>query len=202
VRPAPTPARRRAHTKEESGMAIGSALRRALARGAAALLLAGCVLPLSDDEGPSTSYQGSGSGYDTSYGSGYGSAPGRPEYRGPLPSGTYTESCRGMYVDRDRQHLEAECQRRDGRWHATRIDLRECDRGIVNNDGWLQCQLQQQTVRLPAGSYRESCRDFSVEKNRLGARCRRKNGSWQDTAIDLSRCKASIRNDDGRLVCG
>ena len=154
-------------------MAIGSALRRTLARGVAALLLTGCVLPLSDDEGPSTSYQGSRTGYDAPH----GSSSGRPEYRGPLPSGSYTESCRGMSVDRDHQRLEAECQRRDGRWHATRIDLRECDRGIVNNDGWLQCQLQQQTLRLPAGSYRDSCRDFSVQKNHLGARCRRKNGN-------------------------
>jgi hypothetical protein len=183
-------------------MAAGSALGRTLARGAAALLLAGCVLPLSDDEGPSTSYQGNSAGYDAPYGSSYGSSPGRPEYRGPLPAGSYTESCREMYVDRDHHRLEAECQQRDGRWHATRVDLREYDRGIVNNDGWLQCQLQQQTVRLPAGNYRDSCRDFSVVKNHLGARCRRKNGNWQDTDIDLSRCKASIRNDDGRLVCG
>jgi len=106
-----------------------------------------------------------------------------------------------MYVNRDRHHLEAECQRRDGRWRQTRLDLRECDRGIVNNDGWLECQRQEIT-RLPAGSYRESCRDFSVDKHRLGARCRRKNGDWRDTEIDPSRCKALIRNDDGRLVCG
>ena len=183
-------------------MSILRAMRRLLARGAATMLLTSCVLPLSDSDGPSRSYQGSGGGYDTPYG-GYGSsAPARPEYRGPLPSGTYTESCREMTVDRDRHRLEAECQRRDGRWHLTYIDLRDCDREIVNNDGWLQCRRQTQAVRLPAGSYRDSCRDFSVEKNRLGARCRRKNGNWQDTDIDLSRCKAPIRNDDGRLVCG
>ena len=53
--------------------------------------------------------------------------------------------------------------------------------------GWT-CR-RQETVRLPAGSYRESCRDFSVENRRLEARCRRKNGDWRDTAIDLTRCK-------------
>jgi CVNH domain len=184
-------------------MSIRRAMSRVLARGAATMLLTGCVLPLSDSDGPSpaTPYQG-GSGYDAPYGSLDGSSIGRPEYRGTLPSGTYTETCRGMDVDRDRHRLEAECRQRDGRWHVSRLDLRECDRGIVNNNGWLQCQLPQQTLRLPAGSYRESCRDFSVEKNHLGARCRRKNGNWQDTELDLARCKGPIRNDDGRLVCG
>ena len=176
-------------------------MARLMLPGAASMLLTGCILPMSDNDGPSNSYQRSPGGYDTPYGGSGGSAS-RPEYRGPLPSGSYTESCRQMSVDRDRHRLEAECQRRDGRWHLTYIDLRDCDRGIVNNDGWLQCQRQAQTVRLPAGSYRDSCRDFSVEKNRLGARCRRKNGDWRDTELDLSRCKAPIRNDDGHLVCG
>ena len=185
-------------------MSIRRAMSRLLARGAATMLLTGCVLPLSDSDNPSpsSSYPG-GSGYDAPYGGSYGSSIGhdRPEYRGTLPSGTYSESCRVLDVDRDRHRLEAECQQRDGRWHVSRLDLRECDRGIVNNDGWLRCP-RQETVRLPAGSYRESCRDFSVEKNHLGARCRRENGNWQDTELDLARCKASIRNDDGRLVCG
>jgi hypothetical protein len=71
----------------------------------------------------------------------------------------------------------------------------------VNRDGWLECP-RQEIARLPAGSYRESCRDFNVENRRLGARCRRRNGDWRDTEIDLARCKSPIRNDDGRLVCG
>ena len=62
-------------------------------------------------------------------------------------------------------------------------------------------QLRQEIARLPAGSYRESCRDFSLENRRLEARCRRLNGQWRDTEIDLTCCKNPIRNDDGRLVC-
>jgi hypothetical protein len=107
-----------------------------------------------------------------------------------------------MRVDQDRRHLDAECQRRDGRWRDTRLDLRQCDRGIVNDDGRLACPPQAEVVRLPAGTFRESCRDFSVDGNRLAARCRRKNGDWRDTQIDLKICKSPIRNDDGRLVCG
>src|SRR5262249_44418749 len=152
----------------------------------ATMLLTSCVLPVSDSDGPATPYQGSSGGYDAPYGSTLGSSSGRdrPEYRGTLPSGTYTESCRELSVDRDRHRLEGECRRRDGRWQLTRLDLRECDRGIVNNDGWLACP-RQEIVRLPAGSYRDSCRDFSVQKSQLGARCRRKNGDWRDTEIDV-----------------
>jgi CVNH domain len=173
-------------------MPTSRAARRGLASWGAALLLAGCgALPMQDGnrEGP----------YSGSYGGG-GSRQSN-EYRGPLPAGSYTESCRDMRVDRDRRRLEAECQGRDGRWHDTTLDLRDCDRGIMNTDGRLVCP-RQEALRLPAGSYRETCRDFSVDQRRLGARCRRLNGEWRDTEIDLSRCKRPIRNDDGRLVCG
>jgi hypothetical protein len=170
-------------------------VNRRLATGAIALLLAGCALPIPQDDRASPRYSGSpgGGGYAGSY------RGERYEYRGPLPSGSYTESCREMRVDR--HQLEAECRQRDGRWRSTQLDLRECDRGILNQDGRLACP-QQELVRLPAGSYRETCRDFAVDKNRLGARCRRRNGDWRDTEIDLRACKAPIRNDDGRLVCG
>lgn len=169
-------------------MPIARGPRRALAGGSLALLLVGCVLPMPDGDSSSSSYPGAGSGD-------------RREYRGTLPSGSYSESCRDMRVDHDRHRLEAECQRLDGRWREANLDLRQCDRGIVNSDGRLECP-RQEIARLPAGSYRESCRDFSVDKRRLGARCRRRNGDWRDTELDLTRCKGPIRNDDGHLVCG
>jgi hypothetical protein len=161
-------------------------------------LLASCALPLPEDEraAPALPYADAGSGYTGV------SERHRVEYRGSLPSGSCTESCRDMRVDRDRHRLEAECKRLDGRWRDTALDLRECDRGIVNDNGYLVGRRQIETVRLPPGSYRESCRDLSVENGRLGARCRRKNGDGRDTAIDLTRCKKPILNDDGRLVCG
>jgi CVNH domain len=167
-------------------MPIARGTRRALAGGSLALLLVGCILPMPTATPPPTPGAGSGD---------------RPEYRGTLPSGSYTESCRDMRVDHDRHRLEAEGQRLDGRWHETNLDLRQCDRGIVNGDGRLEC-LRQEIARLPAGSYRESCRDFSVDQRRLGGRCRRRNGDWRDTEIDLTRGKSPIRNDDGHLVCG
>ena len=172
-------------------MSIARAARQALASWGVCLLLTGCVLPMPDDDRSSSSYEGTGGGYGEE----------RQEYRGPLPSGTYTETCRDMRVDRDRLRLEAVCRRRDGRWRSTDLDLRDCDRGIVNDDGRLACR-RQEALRLPGGTYRESCRDFSVDGRRLEARCRRRNGEWRDTAIDFKSCKTPIRNDDGRLVCG
>jgi hypothetical protein len=171
--------------------------RRGLALVGLLLLLSSCALPLAEDESASTTtpYPGAGSGYTGV------SERDRVDYRGSLPSGSYTESCRDMRVDRDHHRLEAECKRLDGRWRDTALDLRECDRGIVNDNGYLACRRQVETVRLPPGSYRESCRDFSVDNGQLGTRCRRKNGDWRDTAIDLNRCKKAILNDDGRLVC-
>jgi hypothetical protein len=185
-------------------MRIAGAGRRRLAAAALVLGLAGCALPSPEGDGAaSSSYQGGGyPGAGSGYTGIYGNSGDRVEYRGELPSGTYTESCRDMRVDRDRHRLEASCKGRDGRWRETRLDLRECDRNIVNNDGVLECRRQTETVRLPPGSYRDSCRDFAVDNNRhLAARCRKRNGDWRDAEIDFARCKNPIRNDDGRLVC-
>jgi hypothetical protein len=167
-----------------------------LAAGALAVALGGCAvaLPERDD-----AYSSPGSG--GSYGGYGGSSGGRSEYRGPLPTGSYTESCRDMRLDPDRRELEAECRRLDGRWRQTSLDLRRCDRGIVNDDGHLECPLQQ-FANAPPGSYRESCRDVSLEGRRLSARCRRRNGEWRDSQLDTSRCRTPISNDDGRLTCG
>jgi hypothetical protein len=177
-------------------MRLGRITRRAVVAGGVGIVLAGCALPMTDNDSP-YSYQSPGSGY---VGSGGGSEGSRYPYRGALPSGTYTESCRDMRVDHDRHHLEAECRRRDGRWRYAHLDLRECDRNIVNDDGYLVCR-RQEVRQLPGGTYRDSCRDFAVDGRRLEARCRRRNGDWRDTEIDFSRCKSPIRNDDGRLTC-
>jgi hypothetical protein len=161
---------------------------------ALALLTAACA-GLGDFDSSSSS---GSSGHDSSGGYG-GSGSSHREYRGPLPAGTYTESCRNMSVSR--HYLEAECQRLDGRWRQASLNLDQCGRGIRNVDGRLECPAAQ-SIRLPAGSYRDTCRDYSMDGRQLEAQCRRKNGGWRDTSIDLSKCKAAIRNDDGRLICG
>ena len=110
-------------------MPSSRAARRVLASWGVALLLVGCALPMQDSNRESP--------YTGGYGGGGGGGRQRDEYRGPLPAGSYSESCRDMRIDRDRRRLEAECLGRDGRWRDTSLDLRDCDRGIMNADGRL-----------------------------------------------------------------
>lgn len=55
----------------------------------------------------------------------------------------------------------------------------------------------------PRGGYRDSCSSEYVNRGRLYADCRARNGRIRGTSIELNRCgDYEIRNDDGRLVCG
>ena len=139
-------------------MPTSRAARWGLVSWGAALLLTGCgALPMQDGNRDSP--------YSGSYGGG-GSRQSN-EYRGPVPAGSYTESCRDMRVDRDRRRLEAECQGRDGRWHDTSLDLRECDRGIMtptvawSAPGRRPCGCRPGATGRPAGTSR-STRDGSA----------------------------------------
>lgn len=120
-------------------------------------------------------------------------------FRGALPTGSYSDTCRNIRVTG--HYLDAECQRRDGQWNSTHLDLNDCDRGIVNDDGRLACS-QSQITRLPPGSYQQSCQDAKVEGRYLIANCRTRSGEVRSTHLDLTRCYRPIGNDDGRLVCG
>jgi hypothetical protein len=53
----------------------------------------------------------------------------------------------------------------------------------------------------PQGSYLDSCRHIGMEGDRLFADCRRMDGGWQRTVLDVDRCVGDIGNQDGRLTC-
>jgi hypothetical protein len=53
----------------------------------------------------------------------------------------------------------------------------------------------------PQGSYLNSCRHVGMEGDRLFADCRRMDGGWQRTVLDIDRCAGDISNLDGRLTC-
>jgi hypothetical protein len=67
---------------------------------------------------------------------------------------------------------------------------------------WQAVPAQAQNV--PNGSYRQSCREIRMEgRDDLVATCRRVNGNWRYTKIDIDRCRGrDITNDNGRLRCG
>lgn len=55
----------------------------------------------------------------------------------------------------------------------------------------------------PRGSYRDSCQEEYVNRGRLYADCRDRQGRLRGTSIELTQCGPyNIANDDGRLVCG
>jgi hypothetical protein len=67
---------------------------------------------------------------------------------------------------------------------------------------WQAVPAQAQNV--PNGSYRQSCREVRMEsRDDLAATCRRVNGNWRYTKIDIDRCRGrDITNNNGHLECG
>jgi hypothetical protein len=53
----------------------------------------------------------------------------------------------------------------------------------------------------PQGSYLNSCMHVGMSGDRLFADCRRMDGRWQSTAIDIDRCAGDIANINGQLSC-
>lgn len=64
--------------------------------------------------------------------------------------------------------------------------------------------IPAEAQNVPAGSYRQSCRNIHMEsRDDLVAECRRQNGNWRHTKIDIDKCRGrDIRNDNGHLECG
>lgn len=54
---------------------------------------------------------------------------------------------------------------------------------------------------VPQGSYINSCTHIGMRGDRLVADCRRMDGSWQRTVLDVDRCVGDIGNLNGRLTC-
>jgi hypothetical protein len=65
-----------------------------------------------------------------------------------------------------------------------------------------QSQGYRQGYGQPRGSYQESCRDVQVSGDRLEAQCRRTDGSWQRSVLNLGNCNGDVANLNGQLRCG
>jgi hypothetical protein len=57
---------------------------------------------------------------------------------GNLPSGNWRDRCRNYSMDG--WTLEAECQDREGKWHFSELDTRNCDSGVTTRGGRLACE--------------------------------------------------------------
>lgn len=61
----------------------------------------------------------------------------RSGWQGGIPPGDYVQTCRNIHVDGDR--LEAECEKRNGKWRSTSLDDVDRCPSVINNNGHLQC---------------------------------------------------------------
>jgi hypothetical protein len=55
---------------------------------------------------------------------------------------------------------------------------------------------------VPEGSWQRSCRDITVQRGELSARCESRRGGLQFSSIRYRECRREIVNWDGRLTCG
>jgi CVNH domain len=53
----------------------------------------------------------------------------------------------------------------------------------------------------PQGSYLNSCTHVDMDRDRLIADCRRPDGGWHRTVLDINRCAGDIANINGQLSC-
>jgi CVNH domain len=53
----------------------------------------------------------------------------------------------------------------------------------------------------PQGSYLNSCTHVGMDHGKLTADCRRTDGRWQRTVVDVDRCAGDIGNTNGHLTC-
>jgi hypothetical protein len=144
-------------------------------------------------------------------------------WQGNLPPGDYVQTCRSIRMNGD--HMDAQCQKKDGGWRNTSLDnVSQCG-GIVNNNGRLQCGSggyynngygypnnsgygygnngYGYNGNNPPGDYVQTCRNIQTNGNRLDAECQTRDGNWRRTSLNnLDRCNSPVANDNGHLVCG
>lgn len=61
--------------------------------------------------------------------------------------------------------------------------------------------IPAQAQGVPGGSYLQSCANVHMLGDRLIAACRRGDGSWGRTALDVRGCVGGVANTDGHLTC-
>jgi len=101
--------------------------------------------------------------------------------------------------------LYSRCRQHDGQFRSTSALLLGTCQSYSNRNGQLYCDKNGSTAANSRwdGSYRDSCRDISVDKHgRLSATCRKENGKSNRTNITPQQCPSyRAGNSNGKLVC-
>ena len=63
------------------------------------------------------------------------------------------------------------------------------------------CTQPAHAQSVPQGSYLDSCTHVGMDRDRLIADCRRADGGWHRTVLDVHRCVGDIGNINGQLSC-
>jgi hypothetical protein len=118
---------------------------------------------------------------------------------GNVPRGSYKSSCKYYYVEGNK--LYAKCEKKNGGWHNTSINYKNCNQDIWNDNGNLTCGNRNSGGKLPKGSYKNSCKNIHVDGNVLKANCLNRNGKYSHTSIKYKKCNHGVYNDRGQLRC-
>jgi hypothetical protein len=126
------------------------------------------------------------------------------------PPGSYNRTCTD--IETTWNTLSATCRTRSGSWNYTTLrNYRDCDGDIVNRNGRLECagsfnddddgDRDDYGGWLPMGSYRNSCRNITIEGGTLTAECRDSFGRFRYTELPGYRSCRDIVNANGILRC-
>ncbi|MFM9864741.1 MAG: beta/gamma crystallin-related protein [Micropepsaceae bacterium] len=125
------------------------------------------------------------------------------------PPGSYNRTCSD--IETTWNTLSASCRTRNGSWNYTTLrNYRDCDGDIANRNGRLECVGRYNDDDdngddyggwLPQGSYRNSCRNASIEGSTLTAECRDNFGRFRYTELPGYRSCRDIVNSNGMLRC-
>ncbi len=121
--------------------------------------------------------------------------------------GSFRNSCRNISIESDGDLL-ATCPTGNGGWRQSRLSARDCGSYRAGNrDGNLVCEPRDQVgsagQRQWDGSFRNSCRDVSMESDGdLLATCQTANGAWRQSRLSARDCDIyRAGNRDGQLYC-
>ena len=120
------------------------------------------------------------------------------EAKPAVPPGSYLKTCEKASVSKDGT-LSARCRDKNGKAKAVKLTrVADCLGDIRNENGKLVCVRRS---ALPAGLWTSACRAFVFDGRVLGAECRRTDGRFRKTRVNVAECPTALLNKDGRLVC-
>jgi hypothetical protein len=120
-----------------------------------------------------------------------------------MPDGTWRQSCENASVSGGT--LRAWCRRDGGKYEVTSAVIGSC-KSFGNRNGKLFCDSPDGdgvSMGRWSGSFRESCRDISVDKHgKLQATCLKDNGTYKRSNLQAGKCSAyRAGNRNGNLFC-